>query len=146
MALSKRMILLAILLIIFFTIFVAFPQPGAACRTLQEDQWLRQSNGILLQVLPRGPVKPSSPDPPNTYLPFQSDIKIQQKEMALSLRRVLFIMVVMIFTILVCFPEVGAAGRALAEDQWLRENNGIMLLQSLPRGPLKPSSPDPIHP
>jgi len=55
-------------------------------------------------------------------------------------------MVVTIFTIFVVFPELGAAGRALEEDQWLKENNGITLLQSLPRGPLKPSSPDPIRP
>jgi len=54
-------------------------------------------------------------------------------------------MVLIIFTILVAFPEFGAAGRALQEDQWLRESNGI-LLQSLPRGPVKPSSPDPIRP
>ncbi|RDX90817.1 hypothetical protein CR513_27281, partial [Mucuna pruriens] len=36
---------------------------GNACRSLQEDQWLREYNGLLLQALPRGPVKPSSPDP-----------------------------------------------------------------------------------
>ncbi|QCD97716.1 hypothetical protein DEO72_LG6g2428 [Vigna unguiculata] len=66
--------------------------------------------------------------------------------MALSFRMILFIMVVTIFTIFVVFPELGAAGRALEEDQWLKENNGITLLQSLPRGPLKPSSPDPIRP
>jgi len=66
-------------------------------------------------------------------------------DMALSYRMVLFIMVLIIFTILVAFPEFGAAGRALQEDQWLRESNGI-LLQSLPRGPVKPSSPDPIRP
>jgi len=65
--------------------------------------------------------------------------------MALSCRMVLFIIVLIIFTILVAFPEFGAAGRVLQEDQWLRENNGT-LLQSLPRGPVKPSSPDPLHP
>lgn len=62
MALSCSMILFTILVIIF-TIFLAFPQYGVACRTLQEDQWFRQCNGILLQALPRGPVMPSSPDP-----------------------------------------------------------------------------------
>lgn len=62
MALSYRMILFVMLLIIFI-ILVASPQFGAASRLLQEDQWLREYNGILLQALPRGPVKPSSPDP-----------------------------------------------------------------------------------
>ncbi|KAH1070257.1 hypothetical protein GYH30_007393 [Glycine max] len=61
MALSYRMILF-IMLLIFFTILVAFPQFGD-CRALQEDEWLREYNGLLLQSLPRGPVKPSSPDP-----------------------------------------------------------------------------------
>jgi len=65
--------------------------------------------------------------------------------MALSYRKVLLIMALIIFTILVAFPEYGAAGRALQEDEWVREYNGI-LLQSLPRGPVKPSSPDPIRP
>ncbi|RDX64611.1 hypothetical protein CR513_56815, partial [Mucuna pruriens] len=62
MALSYRMILFTMLLIMF-TILVAFPHFGTACRSLQEDQWLREYNGLLLQALPRGPVKPSSPDP-----------------------------------------------------------------------------------
>jgi len=54
-------------------------------------------------------------------------------------------MLLMIFTILVAFPQFGAAGRVLQENQWLREYNGLFL-QSLPRDPVKPSSPDPIRP
>ncbi|KAG4393759.1 hypothetical protein GLYMA_03G160466v4 [Glycine max] len=65
--------------------------------------------------------------------------------MALSYKMALFITLLIIFTILVVFPQFGEAGRALQEDQWLREYNGL-LLQALPRGPVKPSSPDPIRP
>ncbi|KAG4913213.1 hypothetical protein JHK82_053798 [Glycine max] len=65
--------------------------------------------------------------------------------MTLSYKITLFIMLLMIFTILVAFPQFGAAGRVLQENQWLREYNGLFL-QSLPRDPVKPSSPDPIRP
>ncbi|KAG5043568.1 hypothetical protein JHK85_007865 [Glycine max] len=65
--------------------------------------------------------------------------------MALSNRMILFIMLLIIFTILVTFPQFGAAGRALQEDQWLREYNGH-LLQSFQRGTPVVSSPDPIRP
>ncbi|KAK7396417.1 hypothetical protein VNO78_17414 [Psophocarpus tetragonolobus] len=63
MAFMSYRIILFIMLLIMFTILVAFPQCGAAGRTLQEDEWLRKYNGLLLQALPRGPVKPSTPDP-----------------------------------------------------------------------------------
>ncbi|KAK7336836.1 hypothetical protein VNO77_17386 [Canavalia gladiata] len=66
-------------------------------------------------------------------------------KMAFSQRMMLFIVLLIIFTILVAFPPFGSATRILQEDQWLRKYDGL-LLQSLPRGPLKPSSPDPIHP
>ncbi|CAJ1902087.1 unnamed protein product [Sphenostylis stenocarpa] len=55
-----------------------------------------------------------------------------------TLGMILFTMLLIIFTILVAFPEFGEAGRALHEDRWLKEYNGI-LLQALPRGPVIPS-------
>ncbi|KAG4396326.1 hypothetical protein GLYMA_19G162301v4 [Glycine max] len=65
--------------------------------------------------------------------------------MAFSYKMTLFIMLLIIFTILVAFPQFGAASRALQEDEWLREYNGL-LLQSFQRGTPVVSSPDPIRP
>ncbi|RDX67458.1 hypothetical protein CR513_53667, partial [Mucuna pruriens] len=59
----NRRILFTILVIVFI-IVVSFSQRGASCRPLQDDQGPRaQFDGLLLQFLPRGPVKPSAPDP-----------------------------------------------------------------------------------
>ncbi|KAK7345801.1 hypothetical protein VNO77_16412 [Canavalia gladiata] len=46
--------ILLIVLLIVLTVFVISPQFGAACRPLQDE---------LLLKLPRGPKRPSSPDP-----------------------------------------------------------------------------------
>ncbi|CAL0300614.1 unnamed protein product [Lupinus luteus] len=54
-----------------------------------------------------------------------------------SYRRILFIVLFIIFAILVASPRYGAACRPLHDE---------LLLQLLPRGPSKPSSPDPTHP
>ncbi|KAJ1417513.1 putative transmembrane protein [Sesbania bispinosa] len=58
---SNRRILFTVVVIIFF-ILVVSSQLGASCRPLQEDQWSREFDGLLLQLLPRGSSRPSSPD------------------------------------------------------------------------------------
>ncbi|KAE9618399.1 hypothetical protein Lal_00047935 [Lupinus albus] len=52
-------------------------------------------------------------------------------------KRILFIVVFIIFAILVGSPRYGAACRPLQDE---------LLLHLLPRGPSKPSTPDPTHP
>jgi hypothetical protein len=63
---NKRIITLVFVMIVIFTILVGFlSEFGEGCRTLKEDQWLREFefDGLLLQALQRVPVKPSTPDP-----------------------------------------------------------------------------------
>ena len=60
--------------------------------------------------------------------------------------RILFMVLVIIFTIMVVYSQRGEGCRPLHDDeQGAGEFDGL-LLQFLPRGPLKPSAPDPIHP
>jgi hypothetical protein len=54
---DTRRILFTILVIIFFILAVS-SQLGVDSRPLQNEQF----NGLLLQLLPRGPSKPSAPD------------------------------------------------------------------------------------
>jgi len=42
---------------------VAFSQRGASCRPLHDEQGSVEFDSLLLQVLPRGPLRPSAPDP-----------------------------------------------------------------------------------
>jgi len=56
---SNKRILSTILVIIFF-VLVTSSQLGVSCRPLQDDEWSRE---LVLQLLPRGTSKPSSPDP-----------------------------------------------------------------------------------
>jgi len=62
MTFSNRRILSAILVIILF-VLVTFSQLGESSRPLQNDEWSREFKGLVLQLLPQGPSKPSSPDP-----------------------------------------------------------------------------------
>ncbi|KAE9589169.1 hypothetical protein Lal_00000228 [Lupinus albus] len=52
---SYMMRIMLIVVLTIFVMLVASPQYGAACRPLQDE--------LLLQLLPRGPSKPSTPDP-----------------------------------------------------------------------------------
>ncbi|KAJ1417514.1 putative transmembrane protein [Sesbania bispinosa] len=54
--------LFTVIVMIFFIVALS-SQFGASCRPLQDDQWSREFDGLLLQLLPRGPSKPSKPDP-----------------------------------------------------------------------------------
>ncbi|KAK7345800.1 hypothetical protein VNO77_16411 [Canavalia gladiata] len=58
----NRRVLFAIL-VIFFIILVGSSELGGSCRPLQDEQWVGELDGLLLQLLPRGPVRPSAPDP-----------------------------------------------------------------------------------
>ncbi|XLS81114.1 hypothetical protein HN51_046945 [Arachis hypogaea] len=60
---SRRFILM-ILVIIFIMMVASSSQFGAECRPLLQDGGSRREfNGILLQMLPRGPSRRSGPDP-----------------------------------------------------------------------------------
>lgn len=51
-------------LVIIFIIMVALSQRGEGCRPLHDDeQGAGEFDGLLLQFLPRGSLKPSAPDP-----------------------------------------------------------------------------------
>jgi len=60
----NRRILSTIIVIIFFVLVVS-SQLRVSCRPLQDDEWSRE---LVLQLLPRGTSKPSSPDPIHPWL------------------------------------------------------------------------------
>ncbi|KAG2402741.1 uncharacterized protein HKW66_Vig0249640 [Vigna angularis] len=111
-----RILFMVLLLMLVF--MVVSPQFGEALRPLQDQQ--------LLLKLQRGPPVVSSPDPVHT-------------------RRILFMVIVMVFIITVAFSEGAASSRPLHDEHDSVEFDSL-LLQFLPRGPLKPSAPDPIRP
>ncbi|KAL9318649.1 hypothetical protein ACSQ67_015166 [Phaseolus vulgaris] len=59
---SARRILFMVIVIVFI-IMVSFSRSGASCRPLHDEQGSVEFDSLLLQVLPRGPLKPPSPDP-----------------------------------------------------------------------------------
>ncbi|KAK7393438.1 hypothetical protein VNO78_21994 [Psophocarpus tetragonolobus] len=59
---NKRRIIFMVLLMIF-TIMVVFSERGTSCRPLKDEQSSGEFRGLLLQLLPIGPVKRSGPDP-----------------------------------------------------------------------------------
>ncbi|KAK7393439.1 hypothetical protein VNO78_21995 [Psophocarpus tetragonolobus] len=63
----------------------------------------------------------------------------------LSNRRILFMVLLMMFIIMVVFSERGTSCRPLQDEQGSGEFHGF-LLQLLPRGPVKHSGTDPTRP
>ncbi|KAG4383593.1 hypothetical protein GLYMA_13G120750v4 [Glycine max] len=65
--------------------------------------------------------------------------------MAFTYKNTLLTVLLVIFTILVMSPQLGAACRSLSsqDDQWPRQNKSLFGL--ILRGPAPPSHPDLIH-